>query len=1150
MSSDSPVWSRLPTLVAQIASLDQAPVPIAWIDSDGIIGFANQNFCSTFNYPLDEIIGASLKLITSSMDLDRWSKEWWPILQKDSGIPIFKANWKEKNGYSCALTASISLTEAAGLQFAVLYLWPQLLQKTHKELSDSSNATALLDDLGSSVGIVDQQANIVYANRAMCALAATPQEKIIGQPFLKVFNPLKNYLSTVWQAIQASNADIEFRFRNSLEKDLDVRMTVVAQQVDEGQQLQYLVTLNDITEQHRVARELETRNASFERLASNIPGFIYTFKLTPEGAMCFPYASRGCKEIFGVDPADVVEDATPIAQTIHPEYQIDFQNSVLDSAKSMQAWNFEAPLNTVEGKWKWFHAASRPELQDNGDVVWEGLVMDVTDRKQAEAELAVAKEAAEESAKTRAEFLANMSHEIRTPLNGIIGLSRLLLNTELNSQQNDYLRKVHASSETLLGIINGILDFSKIESGKLKVEEIDFRLDSVLENVGQMLEPKAAEKGLELLIQTDPNIPLDLIGDPLRLEQILINLCNNAIKFTDQGEVIISAELLNQTHDQLNLQFRVQDSGIGLTPDQQTKIFESFTQADSSTTRQYGGTGLGLAICKLLTEMMGGKISVTSEPGQGSEFIFSIVATCYQDRDEKVVPILSDDLVGQRVLLIDDNEAARKILRVTLESMGFKVVSKSSVDSGISELHRSTKSMEELNIDLLLMDWDVANDAGLTTTKRFNASDGNVKIPLIMMISTYDAEKAKTFEFGEVDGAWLHKPVTASNLFDTIATLQNSQPKSNRKTMPSPISLQKTNARQLNGVRVLVAEDNEINQEVACKTLECAGVIVEIANNGRIAVERIEADSNRYDAVFMDLQMPEMDGFQATHRIRSNSKYDNLPIIAMTAHAMEAEKQKCLDAGMQDHVAKPIDPNHLFAILAKWSKNQPPVDANPIVSSQKSNADNPTRYKSLPRLETVNIEAIKQALGDDDLLIARFLKKFQDDYSDLSERLRAYLADGCHEKATALAHQVKGVAGNLHISGVFDSAARLEQVLRTDSNADCLALIENLAKELSRFRFEIESISIDTYATDTSVNNQITDPENLDISRILERVNALIDFLDADNLKAETCFAEIESLLSGTHSECTQTMHSQIAELDFDQAAKTARQLHAKLARI
>ena len=1147
MSSDSPVWSRLPTLVAKIASLEQAPVPILWVDSDGVIGYANQYFCTVFKFPASELVGASLKLICSSLDLGRWSEEWWPILQNNSSIPIFKVDWKNKNGNPCLYTASISLTEASGLQFAVLYLWPQLLQKSNTNFSGLTGATALLEDLGSSVVILDHQTDVIYANRAMCKLAATTREKIIGQPFLNIINPLKTYLADVWQALRTENADIEFRFCNSHDKELDVRMTVVAQNLDNHQPLQYLITLNDITEQHRVARALETRNASFERLASNIPGFIYTFKLTPDGAMSFPYASRGCKDIFGVEPADVIDDATPIAETIHPEYQPGFQNSVLDSARSMQAWNFEAPLNTVEGKWKWFHAASRPELQNNGDVVWEGLVMDVTDRKQAEAELAIAKEAAEASAKTRAEFLANMSHEIRTPLNGIIGLSRLLLDTELNSLQKDYLRKVHASSETLLGIINGILDFSKIESGKLRVEKIDFQLDSVLDNVGQMLEPKAAEKGLELLIQTDPNIPLDLIGDPLRLEQILINLCNNAIKFTSQGEVIISAEMLHQSGNNLSLQFRVQDTGIGLTPAQQEKIFESFTQADSSTTREYGGTGLGLAICKLLTELMGGKITVTSTPGKGSEFRFSIAATCYQDRSEKIVPLLSNSLRGQRVLLIDDNDAARKILETTLESMGFSVISKATSDDGIAELHRATQSQQNAEIDLLLMDWGIPGVDGLNTIKYINTRDDISIPPVIMMVSAYDIEKTKSFDFSGLAGTWLHKPVTASNLFDSIADILQSQSAATRKRTGPPISPQETYTQALKGIRVLVVEDNEINQEVASKTLECVGVIVEIASSGREAVKRIEDSVNQYDAIFMDLQMPEMDGFQATQEIRANAKHNELPIIAMTAHAMEAEKQKCLDAGMQDHVAKPIDPEHLFATLSKWCSGGTMAETRASVDTHKEKEEGirlPLRNTLLPSFETIDIAAVKRIFGDDDATITLFLNKFLNDYSDLSERLRAHLADGCREQAAKLAHQVKGVAGNLHITGVFETTQQIEQALHPDSTTDVQPLVQHLSKELSRFRIEIESIAIDC---ESHTENKDESPINFDKLQAFELIESLIAFLDANSLKAEDCFAKLKNLLGGSYFDFTDVLQIQITELEFDDAAKTARQLHAKL---
>jgi CheY-like chemotaxis protein len=343
------------------------------------------------------------------------------------------------------------------------------------------------------------------------------------------------------------------------------------------------------------------------------------------------------------------------------------------------------------------------------------------------------------------------------------------------------------------------LDFSKIESGKFKVEQIDFRLHSVLDNVGQMLEPKAAEKDLELLIQADPNIPLNLIGDPLRLEQILINLCNNAIKFTNSGEIVISAELGPQLGNNLTLLFRVQDTGIGLSTEQQAKIFESFTQADSSTTRQYGGTGLGLAISKLLTELMGGKIGVTSTLGEGSEFSFSIVVSHYQDRSEIIIPLLSNSLRGKKVLLIDDNKTARKILETTLESMGFAVVSEPSGNAGFAELSRAAQAENSTPFDLILMDWDMPDINGFETINAINARKDISKPPIIMMISAYDIDKIKTFDFGAMAASLLHKPITASKLFDSIPAVMQSQPVADRNKKGPLLSAKATHETDLKG---------------------------------------------------------------------------------------------------------------------------------------------------------------------------------------------------------------------------------------------------------------------------------------------------------------------------------------------------------------
>ncbi len=992
---DSPTWSRLPTLVAKLAALDQSPILSIWVDQDGIVGYVNNKLCKTFGFEQKELLSEQITRLAPSLKIDRWKTEWWSILKQDRQILSFPVSWQNRSGESLKYPTGVSLVEASDLEFAQFSIWPESLYFEIQEDKSSTSENSLLDDLGVSVCVLNRLGDITYANPAMCVMLAGSKADLIGQSFLQILALGENNLHFVWECLHEKRTETEFKFTNSEGVSFQIRMNVV---VKESQQL---VSFIDITEQKRIGAELEMRNASHERLASNIPGFIYTFRLTPEGVMSFPYASQGCRDIFGVDPADVVDDATPIAETIHPDFQQQFLDSVLESARTMRPWNFEARLNTVEGEWKWFHAASRPELQINGDIVWEGLVMDISAPKKIEAELAVAKESAEASAQARAEFLANMSHEIRTPLNGIIGLTRLVVKTELDSAQRDTLTKVQTSSELLLGIINGVLDFSKIESGKLKIEQVNFQLESVLQHVGYLLEPKAAEKGLEFLIRSDSNIPHDLIGDPLRLEQILINLCNNAIKFTEHGEVILLVESVDSTEAETRLKFLVKDTGIGLTKDQQTKIFDSFTQADASTTRQYGGTGLGLTICKHLTGLMGGEISVNSELGEGSEFSFLI---------------------------------------------SFSI-------------------------------------------------DGNAALQPLVKDCTGDTD--------------------------------------------------------FRGLRVLIAEDNTINQEVAQRTLESEGIIVEIVADGQQAVERIMKNSDRYDMVFMDLQMPEMDGFEATRIIRSEKRFDRLPIIAMTAHAMESEKIKCEQAGMQGHVGKPIDPEHLFSTIARWTaKREKDLQQDASLESENPKLNTQCKSPHIESLSTVDINSALKMLAGNEQALIQLLQRFYFENHNLVDRLTSSISEGSYSQAADLAHQVKGVAGNLRIVRIYETISELEKLLCTGSDNDYSGLLIVIEEEVQRFKDEMRLLGFvpDTKEPEDSAwVDWYDDSTALDQEKVMLALGQLIDNLDSNNLKAETCLQELLYLFNGLFGETGKTLSDQVAGLDYKDAAKTARLLHAKL---
>jgi two-component system sensor histidine kinase/response regulator len=480
---------------------------------------------------------------------------------------------------------------------------------------------------------------------------------------------------------------------------------------------------------------------------------------------------------------------------------------------------------------------------------------------------------------------------------------------ELMPRQRDYLVKIRNSAQLLLGIINDILDFSKVEAGKLSVETIDFELDKVLENVGNLISERASAKGLELIFDVAPSVSSRFRGDPLRLGQILINFCNNAVKFTEEGEVVVKARVLEDAEDSQLVEFSVSDTGIGMSEAQIGRLFQAFEQADTSTTRKYGGTGLGLAISKRLAELMGGDVAVTSELGKGSTFRFT--ARLGRSIAASRPHVLRSDLCGRRVLIIDDNPPARAVLSNLLTHIGFVADEAASGEEGIEMVRQAIEARQPYEI--AFVDWQMPRLDGIETCKRI--SEQLSPPPHLVMVTAYGREEVlKQAEASGIENV-LVKPVTSSTLFDaTLVVLDPSDTPAHVLTAPS------FDAAQTRGRRVLLVEDNEINQEVAMGQLEDAEVHVDLAENGEIAVRMVQ--DNDYDLVLMDMQMPVMDGIEATRAIRADPRFADLPIIAMTANAMAADRDRCLEAGMNDHIPKPIDPDELFKILSRWTRSR------------------------------------------------------------------------------------------------------------------------------------------------------------------------------------------------------------------------------------
>jgi len=1081
-------------------------------DLEGCYSLVNQNWCDEVGLKEEDVIGKKADVLFSKEPVDQWREVDVQVI--NSGVPIhFEEEIELRAGKRYFLSNKFPIRNKRGEIQAVCGISTDIteLNKALRELERSrENYRNIVTNVPGIVytGLVDDSRTMLFLSSGFSKVTGFESENFLDgvQSFTNLIfeNDRERVLDTIKQAVTRNHAyEVEYRIADVKgemrwlhEKGMSVK------QGDGGNYLQGVMI--DVTATKEAISEVMMRDRFLEGVAEAVKelivnqdsdeaiqkslrivaqsamvdhSFIFKNDKTKEGkqptathlyewqkdkidAVARPHLKKVSYPQIGsrwfhalVDKKDIngfKDDFIEEEQYLFNELELESLLIVPVFARDT-FWGFIGFGNADKGMpWVESHRAIFRAYT---------VTLGIAIAKEKDAVLLKeAKDDAEAATRAKSDFLARMSHEIRTPMNAIVGWTHLAIEKEVNPGQGDYLRKIQGSSKALLGIINDILDFSKIEAGKLVLEEIDYDLEQVFDDLSNMVAYKAHEKGLDFIYALHADVPLNLIGDPLRVSQILVNLVNNAVKFTNKGEIVTSVLVLQEDDDEVELLFEVKDSGIGIKDDLKEFLFESFSQADVSTTRKYGGTGLGLAICKRLSGLMGGRIWVESEYGEGSSFFFTLKVGKQkaQKRDLLVPP---KDLEGKRVLVLDDHPATSSIIKDMLELLKFKVTLVRRCDSAILKL---VEGRQDNSIDLIIADWSIPGNKLQHAVQELHANNAD-ELPMIVMIGAFDQDDDLQSFINKNRLASIIKPINFSTLHDACLEAFGKE-KTKLAWRKKEPGLYLNELRKKPEVIILLVEDNETNKQIGIELLELAGVHVDVVSNGEEAILAVkESGVNYYDLVLMDIQMPVMDGFDATKGILSMKEHTELPIIAMTADAIGGTKKRYLNAGMVDMIAKPIDPEQVYKKILKWVEKRrggKPIKRKPIAIQ-----DVPvvkiveTDDSTLPQIKGINVTDGVRRFANRWDFFKRLLQRFYFDHLKFIAEFNA-VREKDREVAERMLHSFKGISGTISAPTLYDLAIKAEHDFKNE-------------KPTFNERFKELSVELETILQELSTNKAV-----------------------------------------------------------------------------